>query len=86
VELEVDDMGRRPVKVLELDMSFEEAMERFIRVDPAELVGRRSRPKKVEPRVVRSNKKASSAKKSSSTGRKNSKPGRKSMRGKGAKP
>lgn len=43
-------MGRRPAKVLELDMLFEEAVERFIRVDPAELIGRQRRSKGARPK------------------------------------
>jgi len=79
-------MGRRPAKVLELEMSFEEAMERFIRVDPAQLVGRLTKPKKTGRRVAKPGKKISSAKKkASSNGPKNSKSDRKGMRQKRAK-
>lgn len=35
--LRKEHMGRRSLKVLDLDLPFEEALERFIRVDPAEM-------------------------------------------------
>jgi len=30
-------MGRKPRRVLDLDLSFDEALERFLQVDPSEL-------------------------------------------------
>jgi hypothetical protein len=40
-------MGRRPAKVLELGMPFEEALRRFTLVDPTELLGKSLRSKKL---------------------------------------
>ena len=44
-------MGRRPAKVLDLDMSFDEALERFIRVDPTEMPRPSPGAKKPAPRA-----------------------------------
>jgi hypothetical protein len=49
--LRKEQMGRRSLKVLDLDLPFEEALERFIRVDPAEMPKRpfREKDKAVKP-------------------------------------
>ena len=56
-------MGRKPKNTLKLEMPFEEALERFIRVDPTELLDRSLRSKKITPETAKRRKDVSKTKK-----------------------